>query len=170
MAIKLITGNPVYYGTAAEIQAITTATPGSLGFATNTSVWYTTIDGSTWVAYSTVGSGDALQSTSLAVKAKTDLIPADNVTQLDTNLPAVMNSIILTTGTLTTSSVTAPADTARAEATHYWDGCLLLITGGTYKGQVRRITTFTTATGVFTLAAAYATAPGQVTYAILASQ
>ena len=151
MAIKLITGNPVYYGTAAEIQAITTATPGSLGF-------------------STVGSGDALQSTSLAVKAKTDLIPADNVTQLDTNLPAVMNSIILTTGTLTTSSVTVPADTARAEATHYWDGCLLLITGGTYKGQVRRITTFTTATGVFTLAAAYATAPGQVTYAILASQ
>lgn len=116
------------------------------------------------------GSGDALQSTSTAIKAKTDLIPADNATQLDTNLPAIMNSIILATGTLTTSSVSVPADTARAEATHYWDGCLLLITGGTYKGQVRRITTFTTTTGVFTLAAAFATAPGLVTYAILASQ
>jgi len=105
-----------------------------------------------------------------AIKAVTDVIPADIAIQLDTNLPMVMNSIILATGTLTTDSVTVPADIARTEVTNYWDGCLLLITGGSYKGQVRRITTFTGATGVFTLATALAVLPDLVTYAILASQ
>ena len=116
------------------------------------------------------GSGDAAQASVLAVKAKTDLIPADIATQLDTNVPAIMGSIILATGTLTTSSATVPADTSRAEATHFWDGCLLMITSGALKGQVRRITTFTTATGVFTLAVTLTAAPGLATYAILASQ
>ena len=51
MAVSLITRNPVYYGTAAEIQALTGVLPGSIGFATNTNTWYTTKDGSTWVLY-----------------------------------------------------------------------------------------------------------------------
>lgn len=34
-----------------------------------------------------VGAGDADQATTLAVKAKTDLLPADTATQIDTNIP-----------------------------------------------------------------------------------
>ena len=79
-------------------------------------------------------------------------------------------SMTLATGTLTTSSATVPADTGRTEATHFWDGCLLLITSGSLKGQVRRITTFTATTGVFTLATTLTAVPGLATYAILASQ
>ena len=77
---------------------------------------------------------------------------------------------VLATGTLTTSSATVPADTGRPEATHFWDGCLILITSGALTGQVRRITTFTATTGVFTLAVALTGVPGLATYIILASQ
>jgi hypothetical protein len=120
------------------------------------------------------GAGDASQVTSLAIKAKTDLIPADITTQLDTNLPAIqtlLNYLIIATGTFTTSSATLPADTGKgALATHYYDGCLILPLTGVCALQPRRITTFTTTTGVYTLAVAYTAAPGLVNYVLLASQ
>ena len=51
MAATLITQNPVYYGTMAEILVLTGVQPGSLGFATDQGCMVTTQDGSTWVAY-----------------------------------------------------------------------------------------------------------------------
>ena len=77
---------------------------------------------------------------------------------------------VLASGTLTTSSASVPADTGRAEATHFWDGCLIRMTSGALAGQVRKITTFTTTTGVFTLAAAFTAVPGLSNYVILAFQ
>ena len=120
------------------------------------------------------GSGDASQITSLAIKAKSDLIPADITTQLDTNLPTIqtlLGYLVIATGTFTTSSATLPADTGKAAlATGYYNGCLIMPLTGVCALQPRRITTFTTTTGVYTLTLSYTAAPGLVNYVILASQ
>lgn len=60
-------------------------------------------------------------------------------------------------GTLTTGSLTVPADTARAEADNYWNGGFITIIDGPGYGQTRQITSFANSGGVFTLASSFDT-------------
>jgi hypothetical protein len=76
---------------------------------------------------------------------------------------------VLALGTLTTSSVSVPADNRRMEVTGYWNGCQLLPLTGAAANQPRNIALFTATTGVFSLpsGALFTTLPGAVTYAIV---
>jgi len=88
-------------------------------------------------------------------------------------LEAILNGIIIGTGTFTTSSATVPADTGQsAMPTGQFDDCLLIPLTGVCALQPRLIVTFTTTTGVFTLdaAEAFTAAPGLVTYIIVAGK
>ena len=118
MTAKLITRNDVYYGTAVEIQAITTANPGAKGFATDTSVWYTTIDGSTWVSYSSGGGGDATLANQTIIKTNLGDMSGDNLISVKaklgndtvdvaTRLAALLAAVGLTTFTQKTAVATA---------------------------------------------------------------
>ena len=75
---------------------------------------------------------------------------------------------IIGSGTLTTSSVTVPADAGRLEVDNYWRGCLLVTTVGAVANQPRLIRSFSA--GVFTLDAPFTTLPGLSAYKILAFQ
>ena len=89
-------------------------------------------------------------------------------------LPVELATRISAVGILTTSSATVPADVTRraADASDYWNGCLLMPLSGVCAFQPRRINDFTTATGVFTLdtTTPFTAAPGTVPYAILPDQ
>lgn len=87
-------------------------------------------------------------------------------------LEAISSGLVVGTGTFTTSSTTVPADTGRLEATDYYKGCLLIPLTGAVAFQPRLITSFTTATGVFTLDAEepFTAAPGLVTYIIVSAE
>ncbi len=84
-------------------------------------------------------------------------------------LKGLVNSNIRASGTLTTSSTTVPADTARAEVDNYWKGCVLVPLTGSAAFQPRRIASFANTGGVFTLDSdlPFTTAPGAVAYVIL---
>ena len=75
---------------------------------------------------------------------------------------------IIGSGTLTTSSVTVPADAGRLEVDNYWRGCLLVTTVGAVANQPRLIRSFSA--GVFTLDAPFTTLPGLSAYKIMAFQ
>ena len=85
-------------------------------------------------------------------------------------LKGVLASSIVTNGTFTTSSATVPADTGRAEATNFWNGCTLIPLTGADAFQPRVIKSFNNAGGVFTMDIAFTAATGTVAYIILPSQ
>lgn len=76
---------------------------------------------------------------------------------------------VIAQGTLTTSSMTVPADTGRAENMEFFKGCILMPVGGAIAYQPRPIRSFTAVTGVFTLDEPFTFVPGLVDYVILAS-
>lgn len=80
-----------------------------------------------------------------------------------------VNSGVLAFGTLTTSSVTVPADSSRSEANGYWDGCWLVTASGAQVGKPVRIASFANSGGVFTVDTEqpFDLAPGTVAYAII---
>jgi len=98
--------------------------------------------------------------------------PSPTVNSLMAILKGLTNSQILAVGTLTFSSATVPADNTRGEATNFWNGCFLIPLTGNDAFQPRRIVTFTTGTGVFTLDAnhPFTAATGQVGYIITSGQ
>ena len=79
---------------------------------------------------------------------------------------------ILARGTLTTSSATVPADTARTEADNFWNGCWLMTVAGAITDQPRLIVDFANTGGIFTLDTEhpFTAVPGTVEYVILGSQ
>lgn len=87
-------------------------------------------------------------------------------------LLTVGNGRIIGSGTFTTDSASAPADTSRTEANNYWWGCTLIPLTGAVAGQPRRIVAFTQTGGIFTLSDAsgggFTAAPGLVAYIIVA--
>lgn len=89
-------------------------------------------------------------------------------------MPYEAAAMISAFGILTTSSATAPADVTRrgGEASDYWNGCLLMPVAGACRFQPRRISDFTTGTGVMTLdvTTPFTAVPGLVPYVILPSQ
>lgn len=87
----------------------------------------------------------------------------------DTDALLTANPAIMATGTLTTSSTTVPADTGRAEADNYWNGCSLIPLTGTVALQPRKIASFANTGGVFTLETPFTAATGEVTYVIVPS-
>jgi hypothetical protein len=96
----------------------------------------------------------------------------DGASDLGTDIAtiiAALGSNILASGTLTTNSASAPADTTlgAAYATGFFNGCLLVLTSGTYILARRIIDTFTGGTGVFTPRKPFANAPGLVSYVIV---
>ena len=118
-----------------------------------------------------------------AIKLKTDLIPADIGTQLDTNIPAIKTNVesllsyiaslgfkTIGTGTFTTDSATVPRDNTRTEAINYFDSCWLVPTAGAEANQPRQIFSYA-ANGTFTMVSGstWLTAPGLVAYKILSN-
>lgn len=103
---------------------------------------------------------------------KTDLSVYDVGTtkSLMAYLKGLVDAKIIATGTFTTSSTTAPADTSRAEVTGYFNGCILLPLSGGSGNQPRRITNFNNTGGVFTIDAEmpFTTATGTQPYIIIA--
>ena len=90
---------------------------------------------------------------------------------------SIMGIEIVGYGTLDTSSITVPADSARAAAypwenNNYFRGCLLMPTEGNDRFQPRRIVVYTAATGVFTLDPnnPFSQLPGMVDYVIIRDQ
>jgi hypothetical protein len=141
------------------------------------------VDSQGRIILSGVPSGGALESTSQTIlsylgtpvstdltiiKNKTNLIPADISTQLDTNIPAILAKVGLLngiTGTFTTSSATVPADTSRTEGANYWKDATIVPISGAAAWQKRRIKSF--ASGVFTLYQGFDSAPGLVGYILI---
>jgi hypothetical protein len=81
----------------------------------------------------------------------------------------LLGSLIVGSGTFTTSSALAPADTGKAAvASKFYRGCLLMPLLGACAFQPRKIVQFTTATGVFNVAPLFTSATGTVPYVILA--
>lgn len=80
-----------------------------------------------------------------------------------------LQGTVIAQGTLTTSSLTVPADTGRTEGNQFFKGCILMPISGTIAYQPRPIRSFTTITGVFTLDEPFTALPGLVNYVILAS-
>ena len=76
---------------------------------------------------------------------------------------------VIAQGTFTTSSLTVPADTGRAEGNQFFKGCILMPIAGAIAYQPRPIRAFTTVTGVFGLDEPFTVLPGLVDYVILAS-
>jgi len=76
---------------------------------------------------------------------------------------------VLYTGTFTTSSATVPADTGAGAiyGNSYFDGCILMPLSGVCAYQPRKILSFATTTGVFTMDSAFTAAIGTVQYMIL---
>jgi len=76
---------------------------------------------------------------------------------------------ILVSGTLTTSSTTAPADTTLTQDNNYWQGCILMPLSGDAKLQQRYIASSASTGGVLTLDSEhpFTSAPGLVTYVII---
>lgn len=108
-------------------------------------------------------SGDGGANQDDSVKASLDLVHTD--------LDSIIAKSIIASGTFTTDSATVPADTVLGgtKATNYYNGCILLPTAGACAYQPRRIKTFTTTTGVFTLEpeTPFTGVPGLSTYIIL---
>lgn len=71
------------------------------------------------------------------------------------------------TGILTTSSATVPADTAMNQIDGYWNKSWLLLLAGTYIGESRKVQSFVSSTGVFTLEKAFTGATGAVAYCMM---
>ncbi|MBI2020071.1 hypothetical protein HYS94_01490, partial [Candidatus Daviesbacteria bacterium] len=63
----------------------------------------------------------------------------------------ILSTLVLATGTFTTSSATVPADTGRLEGDNYWNGTLIIPTNGVAAFQPRTIVAFANAGGVFTI-------------------
>ncbi len=87
---------------------------------------------------------------------------------------SILSIEILGYGTLDTSSLTVPADSARPglyawEEDDWFNGCLLMPTEGACRFQPRRIVDYTDATGVFTLDPdnPFVALPGAVDYVII---
>jgi len=76
---------------------------------------------------------------------------------------------VIAEGTLTTDSMTIPADTGRTEGNEYFKGCILMPLTGAVAFQPRPIRAFTTVTDVFTLDEPFTALPGLVDYVILAA-
>lgn len=76
---------------------------------------------------------------------------------------------VLYTGTFTTSSATVPADTGAGAiyGNNYFDGCILMPLSGVCAYQPRKILSFATTTGIFTMNNPFNAAPGTVQYMIL---
>lgn len=85
-------------------------------------------------------------------------------------LKALMQTEVVATGTLTTSSATVPADTGKAAlAQNHYRGYQIMTISGANPFQPRPIVEFTTGTGVYTIDPGnpWAAAPGLVPYVIL---
>ena len=81
---------------------------------------------------------------------------------------AVLSIEVLATGTLTTSSLTVPADTGRTEGADYFKGAMIMAITGAARFQPRPIRS-NTALGVFTLDEPFTILPGLVDYIIVRS-
>ena len=71
------------------------------------------------------------------------------------------------TGTITTSSATAPIDTSMLQDDDFWKDYWMLLVAGTYIGQARRIKNFTASSSTFTLEKAFGGVSGLVAYDII---
>ncbi len=85
---------------------------------------------------------------------------------------ALVASVVVASGTFTTSSATVPADNTRTEGANFFRGMLLIPTAGTYINRATRIVEFTTVTGVFTVDPnnPFPGATGLVTYVVIRDQ
>jgi hypothetical protein len=75
------------------------------------------------------------------------------------NIPEVKNSIIIKNSTTTTNGNaggTTLIDTGLTQGNDYWKDMSILILSGNSNGQVRKISTFTNATGIITVDTAFA--------------
>jgi len=79
-------------------------------------------------------------------------------------------SRIVASGLLTTSSATVPADSARAEANDYFNGCWLIPVMGAVAYEPRRIVDYTAAGGIFIIDTSnpFTAATGMVNYIVVA--
>jgi len=102
-------------------------------------------------------------------KADTDAFDPSSSHSLFRLLKAIMKSLIMGYGTLTTSSATVPADNTRIEADGFFNGSMILIRAGAIERQIRRVVRFTQPGGIFVLdpCCPLTAAPGAVSYAIL---
>lgn len=96
-------------------------------------------------------------------------VAANDDGSLVERLEGLKQGTILARGTFTTSSATVPADTGRAEANDYWNGCLLVPVAGAIAFEPRLIVDFANAGGVFTLDVdiPFTAVPGLVSYVII---
>lgn len=115
------------------------------------------------------GTNARTPSDTIGNPADTALYAATATASIMRYMKALLGSKIIATGTLTTSSTTVPADTSRTEGNDYFKGCTIMTLTGDAAFQPRPIQQFTSGTDVFTLDEAFTTAPGLVTYVILAS-
>ena len=87
-------------------------------------------------------------------------------------LKGILPGIIITAGTFTTSSLTVPADTGRAEVSCFFNGNVIMPTAGCAAFQTRTISNFNSTGDVFTLDAQepFTTLPGTVAYVIFSAR
>lgn len=111
---------------------------------------------------------NALMRDVIGNKTDTAVLAADNVSSAIRYLKGLLGTEVIARGTFTTSSATAPVDNARAEATNWFNDCLLVPVAGACAFQSRPIRQFT-AGGTFTLDQAFTAATGLVLYVILSS-
>jgi hypothetical protein len=106
-------------------------------------------------------------------KASTAIYASTNTADIIRYLKGILGSMVIGTGTFTTSSATVPADTSQGgKVSNYYNGALLVPVAGADVFQPRLIVGFTTATGVFTMDPShpFTAATGLVDYVILAAQ